>query len=207
MDITGSFIRNILFPIMEKVKGNKIRKYLSELRSHQDYSAKQLNLLQQDKLRVLLLHCIKNVPAYRTLASLENKINEDPAAALREFPVLSREIFRENSEKYISDNADRNALVANLTGGSTGAPVKFFHDRKTVEYYEAARWRGLSWHNIKAGDRCVMIWGAPKELSLQKSVKNRLKERFLKNRIIISAFSLDPASIRQYVDRIRKFRP
>lgn len=207
MDLTGVFIRNILFPVMEKAKGNRIRKYLGELRSHQDYSARQLKQLQQDKLSVLLLHCIKTVPAYKSMSSLESKIRENPFEALNEFPVLTREAFRERSETYISDNADKTKLVANLTGGSTGAPVKFYHDRKTVEYYEAARWRGLSWHNIRVGDRCAMIWGAPKELSLQKSVINRLKERYLKNRIIISAFSLDPASIRQYVDRIRKFRP
>lgn len=207
MDLTGSVIRNIAFPLMEKVKGNHIRKNLRELRDSQSISRDELKKLQKDRLRQLLQHSVTHVPAYREFASLMPLIEQDPLLALARFPVLSKDAFREDTEKYFSETADRSQCILNRTGGSTGKPLTFYMDRHTVEYYEAARYRGLSWSNIRIGDPCVMIWGSPIELSQQAQRKQRMKERLLKNRIVIPAFNLRKEQLLEYVKTIESFRP
>ncbi len=207
MDLIGSMIRHLAFPLMEKAKGNHIRQNLLELKKSESLSWDALKKLQKDRLRHLLQHAVTSVPAYRDFASMMPLIEQDPLSALTRFPVLSKDVFREDTEKYFSEAADRSQCILNRTGGSTGKPLTFYMDRHTVEYYEAARYRGLSWSNIRVGDPCVMIWGSPIELSQQAQRKQRMKERFLKNRIVIPAFNLRKEQLLEYVKTIESFRP
>ncbi|KUK37207.1 MAG: hypothetical protein PWP44_38 [Thermacetogenium sp.] len=207
IELRKYFVKRVVFPLMEKVKGNRIRHYLRELQDSERYDADQIRSLQMEKLQRLLIHCLKNVPAYKELAGLLTTVERDPHRALEGFPVLTKSHFVRHADRYLSDNSDKSELIANRTGGSTGEPVHFYLDRVTVEYYEAARWRGLSWWGIELSDPSVMIWGAPLELSKNQSLIYRLKERFLKNRIIIPAYGLDPRQISHYVRLIESFAP
>lgn len=201
------FVKRVVFPFMEKVKGNRILCYIKELKESEQYDGLQIRSLQMKKLKKLLIHCIDNVPAYKELAGLLPDVEKDPYRALEGFPVLTKSHFVQHSDRYLSDNSDKSELISNRTGGSTGEPVRFYLDRVTVEYFEAARWRGLSWWGIEPGDPSVMIWGAPLELSKNQSLIYRLKERFLKNRIMIPAYGLDPGQISHYVRLIDSFAP
>lgn len=207
MDIVKIFIEGILYPAMERKKGNKTREYISELKATQDLSESQLYEMQKDKLEKLLLECVRKVPAYKSYSYLEDQIKEDPFEALKTIPILRKNDFRNDSESYINESVDKSALIPNISGGSTGQPVRFYMDRKTVEYYEAARWRGLSWSGITPGSRSVMIWGNPIELDSMKQKKYAFRERWLKNRIIIPAYSLESESILDYIKKIESFKP
>ena len=207
LDLVKVFIENILYPVMEKKNGNRIRKYLTELTSSQQMTIQALNELQTEKLKALLLECIANVPAYRPYAYLKDEIETNPISALKKIPILDKDRFRDTSENFINDTVDKSSLISNITGGSTGQPLNFYMDRRTVEHYEAARWRGLSWSGITPGSRSVMIWGNPIELDSMKQKSYHLKERWLKNRIIIPAYSLKSDSIINYINRIERFKP
>ncbi len=192
---------------MEKRRGNQIRQKTEELKKNQSLSPNELAVLQTEKLRDLLLHCVAHVPAYEAYSHLEEEIKRDPAAALRRLPVLTKSLFKEGFDSYLNRETDKEALIANYTGGSTSEPVKFYMDRHMVEYYEAARWRGLSWWGITPGSRSVMIWGNPLELNRYETRKYSFKERWLKNRIMIPAYSLRAEEIENYLKRIRSFKP
>jgi len=207
MDLCSVFINKILFPAMERFKGNHIRQYVNELAESENLSYSELNTLHVDKLRELLLHAIDNVPAYKQYKKYRQDIIDDPVSAIENFTPLTKAEFRKNPLSYIASGINPNSLISNATGGSTGQPTKFYIDRKCVEYYEAARYRGLSWHDIKIGDRCVMIWGAPIELNRTGLVKYKLKERLLKNRFAIPAYDLNPDSVKSIVGKINRFKP
>lgn len=192
---------------MEIGKGNRIRQNTQDLIKSQGLSDDELHALQEKKLRKLLLECIENVPAYKPYSHLKEKIESDSLEALKEFPVLDKETFRKNSDSYLNETVSKDGLISNRTGGSTSEPVRFYMDRHTVEYYEAARWRGLSWWGITPGSRSVMIWGNPMELNQAEEKKYSMKERWLKNRIIISAYSLKPEQMKNYIAEITKFHP
>lgn len=206
MNLTGLFIKYLIYPYMEHRRGNRIRAYLAEMLADEKLPPGAIRELQDAKLRRLLLHCVENVPAYRDFSLLKPLIESDPMEALKEFPLLSKRSFNENPDLYLAAGADKGSLILNRTGGSTGEPVRFYFDRATVEHYEAARWRGLSWWGITPYDPSVMVWGSPIELCEKQQFVNRLKERFLKNRILISAYSLNPGSVGAYVREINRFK-
>lgn len=202
-------IRNVLWPIMEW-RGNRIRHYLDEMQRTQSLSVGKVRELQRDRLEALLRYAVREVPAYRAHAD-EVMVALDsgalPEEALQKLPVLTKQRFNDQRETYFASGVDRGSLIANRTGGSTGEPTAFYMDRVTVEHYEAARWRGLSWHGIRIGDPSVMVWGSAIELNQMQSKKYWLKERWLKNRVMIPAYALKPDSLDGYVEQIRKFRP
>lgn len=200
-------IENLVYPMMEKKKGNRVRQKTRELEANQALPLSRLEKIQEEKLKALLIHCVDNVPAYKDFGHLKDEINQAPLEALKKIPILDKADFKKNQEAYISQKADRSSLIANETGGSSGEPVKFFMDRPTVEYYEAARWRGLGWWAISHGSPSVMLWGNPRETDMLSNKKYLFKERWLKNRIIIPAFDLDPKRIRDYIARINRFKP
>lgn len=207
MDINKALIEHLLYPAMETVKGNRIRAYMKRLKASQNLSPDQLQALQRRKLIELLKICVSSVPAYQDLDISIVQIESDPYEALSAIPPLSKKEFQKNPDGYLKAGADKSALIPNSTGGSTGQPVRFYMDRFDVENYEAARWRGLSWWGITPGSRSVMIWGNPIELDKNAQRKNRLKDRWLKNRIIISAYDLTSAQAGEYVDAINRFKP
>jgi phenylacetate-CoA ligase len=200
-------IRRLLWPAME-MRGNRIREYLAEMQATAGRSADEVRALQRDRLRELLRFAVTNVPAYRPYADRVGALlDADPEQALRALPVLTKRAFNDRRDDYFADGVDRTKLIANRTGGSTGEPTTFYMDRITVEHYEAARWRGLGWHGIRIGDPSVMIWGSTIELNQMQSRKYWLKERLLKNRIMIPAYALKAENVEQYLRQIRAFRP
>jgi len=207
MDMVKSFIKHIVFPLMELCKGNRIRRNLECLRESQDFPAETLRAMQREKLVQLLLACVRDVPAYQTSVSLEAEIQEDPFRALAKFPILTKAAFRENADTYNNPKMPAEGRIANASGGSTSEPVRFFLDRYTVEYYEAARWRGLSWHGITPGTRNVMITGQAPNQDARVRKKHARRERYLKNRIGISAFDINRESMPAYVQKINKYKP
>ncbi len=207
MDIIKPMIEGVLYPLMEIKNGNRIRKYRSELLRSQNYTKSQLIDLQKEKLASLLCACADGVPAYADLQLTAKEIRRDPYAALQRVPILTKRQFQADSERYINGKADRSGFILNKSGGSTGEPVVFFMDRYTVEHYEAARWRGMSWWGITPGSRSVMIWGNPIELSANQAESYRKKDKYLKNRITISAYQLNPECIGSYAASIDRYHP
>lgn len=207
MPTTGFLIRHVQWPLMEALKGNRIRPYMKELQATQRLSAEALTVQQREKLVKLLDHAIQNVPAYNAFAPDWSKMREMPERFLQRIPVLTKIHFQQNADQYLSQGRQTSRLIGNRTGGSTGEPTHFYLDRPTVERYEAARWLGLSWYGIRIGDPCVMIWGSPLELNAQQARRYRWKERWLKNRLMISAYELDERHLEANLRLIRKFRP
>ena len=207
MDIIKTGIEKVLYPLMESRRGNRIRADISQLQTSAAGSRQQLMQKQEADLSRLLLHCIQQVPAYKQYAYLKQQIMADPAEALSHFPVLTKEEFRKDPESFIALDADKSSLIANNSGGSTGRPLQFYMDRYTVEYYEAARWRGLALYGISPGSRCLMIWGNPFDLDKLGQKKFRLSERYLKNRRIIPAYGLKPEAMKEHIALMRRYRP
>lgn len=207
MPIQKTLIEHLLYPAMERIKGNRTRAYLAGLQQTQHLPPDKLRALQGDKLRILLRACIAGVPAYRGLGITEADIERDPWAALRAVPILTKADFQRTSARYCNAQYDPAQRIPNVTGGSTGEPVRFYMDRCTVEHYEAARWRGLSWYGITPGSRSVMLWGNPIELRQNQQFTSRCKDRFLKNRAILSAYDLSADKTAYYVRFLNRYRP
>lgn len=206
MDMMKIIIEKVLYPVMEKKNGNQIRLYIKEMQKSERLAPDIMVASQIAKLRTLINYVSDNVPAYQEFSC--KPVGEETAnELLSTLPILTKKHFSQHFDAYKSPKVNEHGVFLNKTGGSTSEPVKFYLDRYTVEHYEAARWRGLSWWGITPGSKCVMIWGNAIELASFASLKHRLKERILKNRIAISAYKLNPSKIHNYVKSIDAYRP
>ncbi|NLG89504.1 MAG: phenylacetate--CoA ligase family protein [Clostridiaceae bacterium] len=207
MDLNAAAIKNIIFPMLKYAKNNKTLDYLADLNRTQFLPTDEIINIQREKLRKLLLHCVNNVPAYQAYKEIIPLIEKDPFEALSHFPILTKQQVNEMQDIFIFPGADKSKLIPNRSGGSTGQPVRFYIDRPTSEHSEAARWRALSWWDISIGDKCLMVWGNPLELSNHEKLIYNMKERFLKNIIFVSAYSLNPKSVHKYAGMINTSKP
>lgn len=207
MPMQKMLIEKLLYPAMERKKGNRIRTCLREMEQTQYAAPEALRALREARLKTLLHACAAGVPAYQCLHLSDVDIERDPWAVLRTIPMLQKAAFQQAPEAYLNTRYDRSQRIANVTGGSTGEPVRFFMDRYTVEHYEAARWRGLSWWGITPGSRSVMIWGNPIELSRDEQRSARWKDRLLKNRTILSAYDLTEQQVARYIRFLNRYQP
>ncbi len=206
VSITSALISQVYWPLMEKFKGNKIRSFMDELKAYETLTADEIETRQKQKVAALLKHAVTHVPAYASYKELFLQETE-ATTLLEQLPCLTKQHFNQHFADYLPTGIDETTLILNRTGGSTGEPTRFYMDRLTVEYYEAARWTGLSWYGIRIGDPSIMIWGSPIELNQYKSRLYHLKERYLKNRMMIPAYDLNPAQLELYLKSIRAFRP
>jgi phenylacetate-CoA ligase len=91
------------------------------------------------------------------------------------------------------------------TGGSSGEPLQFYIDRCRQAADWAARLRARSWWGIAPGDREMMVWAGP----VQRTASDRLRvlrDRLL-NQHVLDAFNISEQTLREYADRIRRYRP
>ncbi len=203
LDLHQWIIEQMLYPAMERCKGNRIRAMERSLNQTVYGGAEAV---QRRRLAELLLYCKAHVPAYKNLNLSD--ATEDPNAVLcNQVPPLRKRDFQADPSAYLSDAVPEERRIANCTGGSTGEPVRFFMTRAQVESYEAARWRGLSWYGITQGSRSVMLWGNPIELSACGRRARQCRERILKNRVLLSAYDLSEARVRAHVRFLNRYRP
>ena len=202
MDWIKLWVEHVVYPLMERFTHNRVRACTAALLATERTGAAQVQLR---RLAEHLNLCARHVPAFRALRDVP--VDADPFGALRTLAPLAKAAIRRAPEQFRNEEIPAHALIENRSGGSTGEPLRFFMTRQNVEWYEAARWRGLSWWNITFGSRCLMVWGAPVELGRMQLARFRLRERFLKNRVILSAYGLDVRKADAYARLLRRFRP
>jgi len=77
----------------------------------------------EDRLSALLTHASDSTAYYSA---------SQDSSDLQDFPVINKNVIRENYDQFISRDFDRNQLKPAVTSGSTGTPFKVLHDRNKV---------------------------------------------------------------------------
>ena len=200
-------VRKVLYPLHELVMRRPTLAYLSQFEKSQWLPPEALKTLQWKKLKRLLHHAYERVPYYRSLfRSLDlhpQDVNNE--ADFRQLPFLTKELIRGNSPSLIAEGF-QGKLIRYSTGGSTGEPLIFYTDSTKESAHNAAKLRARRWWGIEVGDRQIDLWGSPIELSKQDWLRV-IKDRFLMNFILLSAFNLTEITIERYLQTMRSFQP
>lgn len=81
----------------------------------------------EQKLSELMEYATRYAPYYS-----ENNYDN-----ITDFPVINKNIIRNNPEKFISSQVNQNSLKKVTTSGSTGTPFTVFHDKKKRIHHTA----------------------------------------------------------------------
>ncbi len=203
--LTRSIISNVVFPIHEKLKRHDTVKAFRWLSSTQNIDQKSLEKLVEQRLARLLEHAYKNVPYYQDCFSARGLNLEDLKSPhdLAKLPFLTKELITENIERLKA--RDFQKLKAGRTSGSTGNPLVFYLSNERISHDVAARWRATRWWGVGIGDRELVFWAAPRDISTQGRLK-RLRDWLLRS-IMLDATVLTEKRMRQFMDVMNDYRP
>ena len=204
----STFVRNVNLLIYRFYWHQSVSKYLQELESTQWLSTEEIKKLQWAKLKNLLEYAYTNVPYYRRMFETLNMSPKDIATPndFRKLPILDKEKITDNLSDIVSSAYDRRDLHKNSTGGSTGAILRFFSDRKEIPFVQALVLLNDQWAGLELGDKHTLLWGSPFDISRQKKLKNRIYYRMLRL-LFLPSYNLSEETMHKYAKKLRQYKP
>lgn len=200
----------IITEILQKIKQRHYISSLNQLSQSQFWSQEDIRRYQFNKLKKLLHHAVTYVPYYNKMFH-ELKIGVEDIRTYRDFeflPILTKELIRKNFDSMVSTFYQKEDLISNSTGGSTGTPLKYFQDKNYEKWANAARIRG--WYHIagcSSGASCAVLWGAMHEVKENFSYYERIKDYIESGEIWLNAFNLSDERKFEFLKLCRLFRP
>ena len=165
-------------------------------------------LIQKERLFNILDFAIKNIPYYKELARKRNIILSKNTIFndIRQFPILTKEIIRENW-KSLHLNLDKINYAITMSGGTTREPIKIVQDRTFFVKGNAATRVFNEIGNYYKGDQLVKLWGDEKEIIRDtKGIFNVLLNRS-RNITFQKAFVMSDLIISKFIGEINQKKP
>ncbi len=208
MDLRRILASRVSDPLFWKVvKRYPVLDRLSEWRQHQWDGAAALEARQMRALGALLSHALARVPYYaeKVPGLTPEGAASAPGDSLAVFPPLEKRdvILRADS---LTCEMDRGSYW-NLTGGSTGEPMRFRQDRVYLTNALATAMLFYEWAGFSKGASHIKLWGAPRDLGSGSVARRRRVADWLFNRITLDAFDMSERTMRRYAETIASSRP
>jgi len=189
--------------------GSKIPANLREIRRVSALSIDDQKKYREDKLAKLLLHASENVPYYTRILK-ETGAVVDGKVFLENFsrvPILTKSVIRKEGENMFSVDRHLRKPYENTSGGSTGEPVRFLHDKNYHEWNVANKIFYKTFAGQDIGDRELRLWGSERDILLGKeSLLIRLRN-FLYGRVDLNSFRMSQEGMQNFVTIWNKFHP
>ena len=204
--MNARLVRDVLYPLHERLKGKPTFSWLRELERTQWLPPAALRAYQLQRMLALVGWAYANSPYYRGLLD-EHGLDPSRIQSYEDFhriPYLTREHLKDRFD----DLCARARLVgvhARSSGGSTGSPVKILVDMGRMGIQEAARFRAHRWYGVDPGAREVLVWGSPLEITRQDRIR-RVRD-FLMNSRMLDAFDMGPDTLPSHARAMRRYRP
>lgn len=117
MLVLAEKIRNLLFWVIDLLEGSKVAKHYYEIvTTNKGYP--DTKDFPEKKLAKLLHHAVTTTNFY----SAHNNVS------INHFPVINKNIIKENEDMFISTSFEKASLSRVVTSGSTGTPFCVYHD-------------------------------------------------------------------------------
>jgi phenylacetate-CoA ligase len=124
---------------------------------------------------------------------------EDVLRIWPDLPVVTKDMLRTRFPAAEMGRRFQMEGAANCTGGSTGEPVHFFHDRTMLKCGIAA----IAFSSIRMGwlpgMPIVILWGSERDVKKRTSLQNRIHAR-LRNQFLVDGYHLSDHT----VERMRR---
>ncbi len=165
-------------------------------------SKNELNELQFETLKKILIHSYKNVPFYKKIFDEYsfNPNNFKNFSDIKILPLINKDVIRENFENIKAKNFKNFSPRITQTGGSTGKPLVTYKDRLAHSYIWANNLRGWNAAGYEIGDKFIQI-ASGSLLPNTTSIKTKLYNYF-QNSILITSYHLTDDKIKNIIDII-----
>ncbi len=182
--------------------------YLKQLEQSQWLSREEIEKLQMQKLKQLLITARDHCPWHRNnieQASLDlGAGSELTFEDLRKLPLLDKKTAQEHGTEMVWHGVPGGAHLYN-TGGSSGSPLIFYFGRWRQASDAAGRMRARQWFGVEVGAPEAYLWGAPVELNKTDKIKT-FRDRLV-NHLFLNAFEMSVQNMDKYAAAISTFNP
>lgn len=191
--------------------GRTVQRRLKRLLETQWLSPAELRALQLQRIKRLVEHAYSNVPFYGQRFR-EAGIHPNDIKTLDDFrriPRLTRSDIQHNLESLIATNFPDSALHRDATGGSTGEPLRFYHNIDYDYWNWAAGFRVWDWLNVEPGCRQAWIDGSGGFVNSSGFLKTVLKKskRWLKREKWLNTFDMTEDKMQAFAKTLERFQP
>jgi phenylacetate-CoA ligase len=204
MTMSSWVVRNVLFPVHERLKGHCTTEILRDMEAADGMTAAELGELSSARLRGLIEYSYANVPYIR--ARMQERrvepVQIQSVEDLAQLPVMTKADMRANRAQLRSVLAKK--LVPYSTTGSTGEPLLFDLSKRRIASRVACRQRVTRWWGLSVGDPEFVLWGSPVELTRQDWVR-AVRDQLLATQLL-SAFEMSEIVMDRYLDIMLKKR-
>src|SRR5436190_8766301 len=169
-------------------------------------SPEELEAYRAQQLNKLVTHCYENVPYYRSLFEGRGLKPKDflSVADLGQLPLLSKETVRDNVERLVATNIPLRDREFCTTGGTTGAPLGLWIEKRAGSLRLAFDWRFYGWAGFRFHDRHAFLRGR----SISRLPAGQCwKFDPYQNCLFFSSFNLNEANMTLYLRKMREFKP
>jgi phenylacetate-CoA ligase len=188
--------------------GERFHRVLREYEKRTAWTADDLRLFRDERIRSFVMHCEKNVPYYRKLfRDLRiSAVDIRGLADLKELPVLDKNTVQERHGEFLAENVRASGRLITHTSGTTGSGLQFATTPQALAEQWAVWWRYRRWHGIQRDTWCGYFGGRS---VVPLSQKNPPFWRFNRpgKQIMFSAYHMTPGNIDEYLEELRKRRP
>lgn len=187
-------LQNILLPVGSFIFPGKYFIYLKKWRYYDTLSTTQLQSIQAKKLKNILTYAQENVPFY-------NALNLKKGASLEDFPILTKDLLRNNSTALVSKKYKINTLEKHHSSGSSGVQSFTYMTSDYRSKILAIQTHWWEWGGFKQGDVLLQTGISPNRTFLKK-VKD-----FLFRVTYLEAFTLNEKKINAGFARVASKNP
>lgn len=178
------FIKTVV-SLGDKILGANYLSSLHMWNKYDTFSESKLEEIQDENLKKILHHTSTNVPYYQNYF-----LNKDVSKiTLQDFPILTKEILREQKENLVSNKHNVNNLQKNYSSGSSGVQSYAYTDKKYKFYIQGIHSHWYMWSGYKIGDPILQFGMSPNRV-----FPKNLKDIFY-NVHYLNSFSLNESKL------------
>ncbi|KAA3632298.1 MAG: phenylacetate--CoA ligase family protein [Calditrichaeota bacterium] len=204
--IAAKFLLDPLFASYEK--SNHIEQLEFYERS-QYFPKEQVEQIQIDLLKKMLLHSYKHCPFYtkRFDAASFDPVKFQSFDDLQKLPVLTKSDIQNNLNELKASSYNQSELIENKTGGSTGSPLLFYHDRKRLFSRKASTYRHDRWTGWDIGYKSAYLWGHHRDFRSQLNWKSKIRAEFYDRKMVLDTSDITTEKMTTFVNELLSFNP
>jgi phenylacetate-CoA ligase len=188
--------------------GPETKKLIEEALERETWNLEQWKTWQEERLSCVLHRAATKIPYYREYwVQQRQRGNQASWSVLENWPILKKEILRENPLAFVADDCDARRMFCDRTSGTTGTPLSIYFRRNILrQYYALFEARLRRWHGISQGERWAIMGGQPIIPFHRKDPPFWIFNRAL-NQLYLSTYHLTGENVKWYVDALCRYAP
>jgi phenylacetate-CoA ligase len=192
------WIKNIIF------RPNSFFHYLNG-RKVENLSSNELSNLNFKKRKAIVEYAYLNSKFYK---EFYDRYGFNPQSLKSEndwanVPILTKNDIRLNEKDFLPLCIDKSRLKESTTGGSTGEPLRVYHDKNN--YLETFGWLVFRWWRVNPADNIAFVFRLTRSTFLSSLINKLIW--FPTKRIYLDASSVSLKDFDIFIEKLKKVRP